>query len=155
MRLTLLKMKKKISLRSEAGMTLIEVLIASTILFIAIGTVAGIHRVLNHYQRISYVDYVLLLNQSSLFDSVDYSLQQNELEGIYSIGKNNITWKATLNKKAPIINSWDPEVSVDGAFTHYGKISLYDVNYHLDSHPDIIFKVTKFVVEPSEKITGI
>lgn len=128
-------------------MTLIEVMIASVILFTAIGTVSGVHRVLNHYQRQNLADYVLLLNQQSFFDYLPYSLDQNTFSGNYDIGDYQLIWKAKLAKRAPVINTFDPELSEGGQYSVRGNISLYTVSYHLKQYPEKSFEITQLITE--------
>lgn len=128
-------------------MTLIEVLIASVILFIAIGTVSGVHKVLNYYQRINMLDYALLLNQSSFFDYLSYSLEQNTLSGSYQIGGYLLVWQANLVSAAPVIKSFDPELGNETGFKNTGNVFLYSVAYYFEQYPDKKFEVTQLVVK--------
>ena len=142
------------SLKSQHGMTLIEVLIASVILFIAIGTVSGIHRILNHYQALNEADYELLLNQSSFFDYLSYSLENNIKSGTYDIGKNKLVWVSKLKQKAPVVKSFDVELGLDNGFSNYGHTYLYDINYHFEQYPEKTFEVTKLVIENGPRSEG-
>ena len=142
----------------QSGMTLIEVLIASVILFVAIGTTAGVHRLLNHYQRLNQVDYALLLNQASFFDYLSYELDQQNYSGTYKLGKYLLIWKATLNNKGDVIKSWDPELAstenIDSGYSHYGRVALYDVSYYVQNYPGKSFDITQLVIV-SENTTGL
>jgi Tfp pilus assembly protein PilV len=131
----------------QDGMTLIEVMIAAVILFAAIGTVSGVHRVLNHYQRQNIADYALLLNQQSFFDYLSYSLTQKVTSGNYNIGDYQLVWQATLAKTAPVISTFDPELGEGGQYSARGNISLYSVSYHLNQYPDKSFDVTLLTTE--------
>ena len=128
----------------QRGMTLIEVLIASVILFIAIGTIAGIHRVLNHYQRLNLADYALVINQSSFFDYLSYSLDQNITAGEYNLGQYKLIWQATLNNKGAAVSSYN--IDLNDPYQTLGELILYDVTYFLDKYPDKRFEVTKLVI---------
>lgn len=130
-------------------MTLIEVLIASVILFIAIGAIAGVHRVLNHYQRLNLVDYAMILNQSSFFDYISYSLNRNITSGSYKMGQYNVSWTASLNKKSKVIGSYDPELGKDIGFAQSGVISMYDVSYTFINFPGKKFEISQLVTKPS------
>lgn len=136
----------------QTGMTLIEVLIASLILFIAIGTIAGVHRVLNHYQRLSQADYALLLNQQSFFDYLSYALEQKIYSGNYEIGEFSLTWSATLNKREKVLKSWEPEFGEESNYSYYGSVALYDVSYFLENYSGKLFEVTQLVIE-AEKVS--
>lgn len=131
----------------QSGMTLIEVMIASVILFTAIGTVSGVHRVLNHYQRQNLADYALLLNQQSFFDYLSYSLDQKIVSGDYDIGNYQLIWEAKLTKRAPVISSFDPEQQADGQYSVRGNISLYNVSYHFKQYPEKSFEITQLTTE--------
>lgn len=131
----------------NSGMTLIEVMIASVILFAAIGTVSGVHRVLNHYQRQNLADYALLLNQSSFFDYLSYSLDQKIVSGSYDIGKYQLIWQAKLTKRSPVISTFDPELEVGSQFSNRGYISLYKISYHLKQYPEKAFEITQLTTE--------
>ncbi|WP_435235723.1 type IV pilus modification PilV family protein [Psychromonas sp. PT13] len=134
----------------QSGMTLIEVLIASVILFVAIGTTAGVHRVLNHYQRLNQVDYALLLNQQSFFDYLFYELEQGNYSGDYKLGEYSLIWEAQLNKRKQVVETWDPELSgsIDSGYSYSNYVALYDVEYHVQNYPGKTFEITQLVVEP-------
>lgn len=139
--------KRYKTLNKTSGMTLIEVMIASVILFAAIGTVSGVHRVLNHYQRQNIADYALLLNQQSFFDYLSYSLDQKIVSGSYDIGDYQLLWEAKLDKRAPVIGSFDPELPEGSEFSARGNISLYKISYHLKQHPEKSFEITQLITE--------
>ncbi len=141
-------------LSKSSGMTLIEVMIASVILFAAIGTVSGVHRVLNHYQRQNLADYALLLNQQSFFDYLSYSLDQKILSGSYDINDYQLVWQASLQKRAPVIRSFDPESSAGSQFSNSGNILLYNVSYHLKNYPGKSFEIILFTTEQTKAATG-
>ena len=141
-----MKFKYKVQYK-HSGMTLIEVMIASVILFAAIGTVSGVHRVLNHYQRQNLADYALLLNQQSFFDYLSYSLDQKTISGSYDIGNYQLIWKAKLTKQAPVISTFDIEQSVGEQYLNRGSISLYTVSYHLKQYPEKSFEISQLTTE--------
>ncbi|MBU2869356.1 prepilin-type N-terminal cleavage/methylation domain-containing protein [Colwellia sp. E2M01] len=143
------KMKHK-----STGMTLIEVLIASVILFAAIGTISGIHRVLNHYQRQNLADYALLLNQQSFFDYLSYSLGQKIVSGTYNINEYQLVWQAKLKDRAPVISQFDPDGLAESAFSERGHITLYQITYHLNKYPEKSFEITLFTTEDIQASTG-
>lgn len=130
-----------------AGMTLIEVMIASVILFAAIGTVSGVHRVLNHYQRQNLADYALLLNQQSFFDYLNYSLSAKITSGNYDMGEYQLVWQADLEKNSPVISSFDPELIEGSQFANRGSVSLYKVSYYLKQYPEKSFEVSQITTE--------
>lgn len=134
-------------LYKQTGMTLIEVMIASVILFAAIGSVSGVHRLLNHYQRLNMADYVLLLNQQSFFDYLSYSLNHNEMSGVYIAGDYELVWVANLDKRSPVIKSFDPELPSDNQYSNLGYASLYNVSYHLKQYPEKHFEITQLITE--------
>tara|TARA_R110000737_G_scaffold344605_1_gene371923 strand:+ start:457 stop:891 length:435 start_codon:yes stop_codon:yes gene_type:complete len=136
-----------IKYKKQFGMTLIEVLIASVILFAAIGTVSGVHRILNHYQRLNMVDYALLLNQQSFFDYLSYALDQNITSGDYSIGQFHLIWSAKLQREAGVVRSFDPELDDESGYSNFGRLSLYDITYHFKQYPEKKFDVTQMAIE--------
>jgi len=136
----------------QVGMTLIEVMIASVILFIAIGTVSGVHRVLNHYQRLNMADYALLLNQQSFFDYLAYSLDQQIIEGTYDIGDYQLIWLAKLKQRSPVIKGFDPELPGDDKYSSFGHVSLYNISYHLKQYPEKKFEITQLIAEKATAI---
>jgi len=133
-------------IKKQSGMTLIEVLIASVILFVAIGTVSGVHRVLNHYQRINMADYALLLNQQSFFDYLSYALEQKITSGTYDIGDYQLIWQAKLNDKKPVLKSYDPESGSGSGYSNLGHVSLFDISYYLKQYPEKKFEITQLVI---------
>jgi hypothetical protein len=141
--------------KKQLGMTLIEVLISSVILFVAIGTVSGVHRVLNHYQRLNIADYALLLSQQSFFDYLSYSLDQKITSGTYDIGEYQLIWQSKLNKKAPVIKAFDPELGIEDGYSNYGHISLHDISFHLRQYPHKKFEVTKLVITTPPQTAGL
>ncbi|MCJ8321000.1 MAG: hypothetical protein MJK12_15280 [Colwellia sp.] len=136
------------------GMTLIEVMIASVILFAAIGTVSGVHRVLNHYQRQNLADYALLLNQQSFFDYLSYSLDQKIVSGSYDMVDYQLIWQAKLAKQAPVIGTFDPDRPAGGQYSSRGKISIYNVSYHLKQHPEKTFEINLLTTEAAPATAG-
>lgn len=140
------KSKYKIAYKNS-GMTLIEVMIASVILFAAIGTVSGVHRVLNHYQRQNLADYALLLNQQSFFDYLSYSLDQKVVSGSYAIGDYELVWEAKLTQSAPVISTFDPELPAGGQYSTRGNISLYNISYYLKQYPEKSFEISQLATE--------
>jgi hypothetical protein len=134
--------------KKQTGMTLIEVLISSVILFVAIGTVSGVHRVLNHYQRLNMADYALLLNQQSFFDYTSYALEQKITSGTYEIGDYQLIWQAKLNNRKPVLKSFDPELGADNGYSNVGHVSLFDISFHLELYPEKKFEITQLVIEP-------
>jgi len=140
--------------KKQLGMTLIEVLIASVILFVAIGTVSGVHRVLNHYQRLNMADYALLLSQQSFFDYLSYALDQKKTSGTYDIGEYQLIWQSRLNKKAPVVKGFDPELGLENGYSNFGHVSLHDISYHLKQYPEKKFEITKLVIKPGQQSAG-
>ncbi|GHE80629.1 prepilin-type N-terminal cleavage/methylation domain-containing protein [Thalassotalea profundi] len=136
------------------GMTLIEVLVASIILFIAIGTVSGVQRVLTHYQQLNQLDYVLLLNQQSFFDYIEYSLEQKIYSGEYKIGEYVIAWQSTLEQESAVINSFDPELDANNQYASSSTIKLLSVNYYFMSLPDKTFEIKQVVTENIQATAG-
>lgn len=140
-------MKQPKTRAQYSGMTLIEVMIASVILFAAIGTVSGVHRVLNHYQRHNLADYALVLNQQSFFDYISYSLDQKVFSGQYDMGHYQLIWQAKLTKQAPVISTFDPELPAENQYSQRGKISLYNVSYYLKQYPEKSFEISQLTTE--------
>lgn len=135
-------------------MTLIEVLIASIILFIAIGTVSGVQRVLTHYQQLNQLDYVLLLNQQSFFDYIEYSLEQGTYSGEYYIGDYKLVWQGDLEQEGAVINSFDPELDANRKYASSGMMKLINVNYYFKRLPDKTFEIKKVITENTQTATG-
>ncbi|XPF96141.1 prepilin-type N-terminal cleavage/methylation domain-containing protein [Colwellia sp. RE-S-Sl-9] len=141
-------------LKINSGMTLIEVMIASVILFAAIGTVSGVHRTLNHYQRQNLADYALLLNEQFFFDYLSYSLDQKIFSGNFEISDYQLIWEAKLIKEAPVISSFDPELNSAEQYLAFNNISLYRVSYHLKQYPEKSFEITQLTVDATAASTG-
>ena len=136
-------------------MTLIEVLIASIILFIAIGTVSGVQRVITHYQQLNQLDYVLLLNQQSFFDYIEYSLEQDIYSGEYDIGEYVLAWQSNLEQESAVLNSFDPELDVNNQYSSAGTMKLISINYYFMRLPDKTFEIKKVITEDIQAATGL
>lgn len=141
--------------KRSLGMTLIEVMIASVILFAAIGVVSGVHRVLNHYQRQNIADYALLLNQQSFFDYVSYSLDQGIVSGEYEINNFQLVWQADIKKSGPVIERFEPDLPAGSQFSSYSNMLLYKVNYYLKQYPEKSFEIILFTVDNPEASKGL
>ena len=141
--------------KQQSGMTLIEVLIASVILFVAIGTVAGVHRFLLHYQKLNELDYVLIHNQASFIDYVTYSLENDVLQGEFAAGEHVINWDSRLVKQGDAVGSFDPELSDQAAYSMLGSVYLYNVNFSFERNPEKSFDVKILVKKPAERIPGL
>lgn len=137
--------------KKQLGMTLIEVLIASLVLFIAIGTISGVYRTLNHYQRLSLVDYALMLNQRSFVDYLSYAIGEKQYSGTYEAGQYEIVWEAELIQNGGVINGWNPETASSSSFSAQGVVSLFNVTFHFESFSGKRFEITHLVVNEETK----
>lgn len=138
----------------QKGMTLIEVMIASVILFIAIGTISGAHVILNHYQRLAQADYAVILNQHSLVDYFQYQLEQGVLSGEYRSGNYLYKWNAEVDAESGALSTWDPESGGQGGYNYFGKLTLYRIEFFSESSSQKKHVVKLLVTAPGETLSG-
>lgn len=133
-------MTMKLSKYSQ-GMTLIEVLIASIILFIAVSAMSYVSRAttlhdmrLNkHINRAMLAEYIL--------DEVAYKFQyENVSSGNYVINGTDYKWKVTiLDEKAPVRSVSEGQQSQNDPKS--GKVILYEISVTKPEQGDIILSV--------------
>lgn len=140
MLLSLVKAKLTVKkLKYSQGMTLIEVLIASVILFIAVSAMSFVARssALHEKRLISGIDRAMLAE--FIRDEVSYQYQyEDQSQGTYKIGSNEFAWNVkVLESKLPMrfISS---ESSGPSANEQEGLIVLYEVTVTLVSEDEKI-----------------
>lgn len=118
-------------LKYSQGMTLIEVLIASVILFIAVSAMSFVARSSTLHERrlINNIDRAMLAE--FIKDEVSYKYQyENTSEGTYKIGINEFKWSVKASEsKLPMrfISSESPSTADPSVNERDGNIVLYEV----------------------------
>ncbi|NHH89255.1 hypothetical protein IMPJCBKJ_01839 [Pseudoalteromonas sp. MB47] len=133
-------MKMKL-LKYNRGMTLIEVLIASVILFIAISAMSYVTRSTSlHEMRLSrHIDRALL--GEFVKDYVAYQYQYNDSEtGSYTINNSEFTWQVTVLDEKPPLRSISNEIS-DSDNQNTGNLILYEIQVKVKNEEKVILRV--------------
>lgn len=111
-------------------MTLIEVLVASVILFMSIAAVSMISQTNSLYkQRLNEIVFDSFVIDSIL-DEVSYSLEYTEdTKGSIAIGNGFYTWEASLLAKKAVVSSLEPDavdvITGRGFLLHYRVVLQY------------------------------
>lgn len=116
-------------MKHQAGLTLIEVLIASLILFMSLAVVSAIFRQnLDTQQRA-----LLYLTHSERFPNlltqIRFRLESGERSGQIAVGEQTYSWQATELKQAAAVGVADPETMVitsDGSRMVMWEIELLE-----------------------------
>ncbi|KXI28151.1 PilW family protein [Paraglaciecola hydrolytica] len=97
---------------NHKGMTLIEVLIASTILFMVISAVTMIVRTNVLYQQRLEIQLDDSYSMDSVLDEINYYLEYtDQVTGTALIGRNSYEWSAEMLEKKPVVSSLDASVA--------------------------------------------
>ncbi|MFN4055643.1 MAG: type II secretion system protein [Alishewanella aestuarii] len=96
-------------MKRSRGLTLIEVLVASVILFSALGLVATVFQYNLHSQSRLLRQLEQIENFASLKAQIHYSLSKGERQGTVSLGDVELSWQATAIRAAAPITSYDFE----------------------------------------------
>lgn len=120
-------------LKYSQGMTLIEVLIASVILFIAVSVMSFVARSSSLHEKrlIDNIDYAILAE--FIKDEVSYQYQyENKSQGSYKVGASEYQWRAeVVEAKAPIryiSSEFSGESNPQG-----GELVLYEIKVSLNT----------------------
>lgn len=106
-------------------MTLIEVLIASIILFMALGLVGVVYQQNFDTQRRAQQYLKEARVVQSLMAAIRFSLEQGLVEGKLKMVGMSFQWKATLIEAKPEINSISPETGLPES--GIGKLNLFNI----------------------------
>ncbi|WP_110456323.1 PulJ/GspJ family protein [Shewanella algidipiscicola] len=106
-------------------MTLIEVLIASIILFMALGLVGVVYQQNFDTQRRTQQYLKEARVMQSLMAAIRFALQQGESEGKLNMVGMPYSWKAKLIEAKPEINSVSPETGLPESGS--GKLHLFSI----------------------------
>lgn len=128
-------------MKKQNGLTLIEVLIASLLLFISLGVVATVFQqsFITQAQAEKYVNQ--LADYSSLLAEIRFRLEQQELAGSISTPAGEYKWRAVAEKKGQELASISLEnfEAAGGA----GQLVLYRVE--VEYNESILFEVKQAV----------
>jgi len=106
-------------------MTLIEVLIASIILFMVLGLVGVVYQQNYDTQRRTQQYLKEARAVQSLMAAIRFALQQGEVAGKLKMIGMSYQWKATLIEAKPEINSISPETGLPE--NGIGKLNLFNI----------------------------
>lgn len=115
----------------QHGLTLIEVLVASVILFMALGVAAVIfqHHSLAQLQASRYLTLAEL--NPSVMATVEFELNQGQTEGEFQLGQHEFSWRTSSSHTKHIIGSFDE--GSGGFSTNAGQVALHDVEVKHES----------------------
>ncbi|MDP5134929.1 type II secretion system protein [Rheinheimera baltica] len=122
----------------QAGLTLIEVLIASMILFMALGLIGTIFQQSFNTQRQAQKYISVAKDYSNLQSRIRYELSAGEATGQILIGTTVYTWKATLIEKAPERTNQSPEMSENDVV--FGMLHLFLINVSVEANSSLNFE---------------
>lgn len=116
-------------MKQQAGLTLIEVLIASLILFMSLAVVSAIFR-----QNLDTQQRALMYLKHSeqfpnLLSQIRFRMESGERSGQIMLGDSSYTWQATQLKEATAVGVADPETMVltsDGSKLVMWEIELLE-----------------------------
>ena len=128
-------------MKRQNGLTLIEVLIASLLLFMSLGVVATVFQqsFMTQAQAEKYVNQ--LADYSSLVAEIRFRLEQQELEGTITTSTGQYSWRAVVEKKGQELSS----ISLENfeAAGGVGQLVLYRVE--VEFNESILFEVKQAV----------
>lgn len=118
----------------QKGLTLIEVLIASMILFMAIGLAASVFQQNLLLQRkvLNQLEQTQL--QQVVTRNVLFQLEQKKLSGKEVVNLVEINWKADVEKKAAFIDSYSFDTEKYSA--DLGHVTVYIITLTSEHWPD-------------------
>lgn len=118
----------------QKGLTLIEVLIASMILFMAIGLAASVFQQNLLLQRkvLNQLEQTQL--QQVVTRNVLFQLEQKKLSGKEVVNLVEINWTAEIEKKAAFIDSYSFDTEKYSA--DLGHVTVYIITLTSDHWPD-------------------
>lgn len=112
-------------MNKQHGLTLIEVLIASIILFMTLGLVAVVFQQ-NFATQIQAGKYITsLADYNSLQAQIRFELEQGHVKGSITTANTNYSWEAKKLKQAPELLGFSPETG--NAETAIGVLTLFNV----------------------------
>lgn len=118
-------------MKKHNGLTLIEVLIASIILFMTLGLVAVVFQQ-NFATQMQSVKYInSLADYNSVQANIRFELEQGKVKGNISTVNNQYSWQAEVLNKAPELLGYSPETGA--AETANGVLVLFNVTITSDS----------------------
>lgn len=127
-------------MKKQYGLTLIEVLIASIILFMTLGLVAVVFQQ-NFATQIQAGKYIASLSDySSLQAQIRYELEQGRFKGSVTTATAQYNWEAKKLKQAPEILGFSPETG--NAETAIGVLTLFNVIVSTDTALTYEFRQT-------------
>lgn len=127
-------------MKTQHGLTLIEVLIASIILFMTLGLVAVVFQQ-NFATQIQATKYITSLSEySSVQAQIRYELEQGRYKGNISTMASQYNWEAKKLKQAPELLGFSPETG--NAETAIGVLTLFNVVVSTDSALTYEFRQT-------------
>lgn len=122
-------------------MTLIEVLIASIILFIAVSSLSFVTRTssLHDLRLDKTIDRALLAE--FIKDEVAYQFQyENNRKGVYQINNQKYNWQVTVLSEREPLRAISTESS-NGNQINAGLVILYEINITMDNMDKTILSV--------------
>ncbi len=122
-----MELKRGKKLRYSKGMTLIEVLIASIILFIAVSAISFVSRAsMLHEQKLkNNISRGILAEHIKDFVSYKYQYE-NVAQGSYKLGTNEYKWNLEVIESKPVVRVISSEMTQD-AGKKEDNLVLYEV----------------------------
>ncbi|WNO61662.1 prepilin-type N-terminal cleavage/methylation domain-containing protein [Rheinheimera sp. MMS21-TC3] len=127
-------------MKKHYGLTLIEVLIASIILFMTLGLVAVVFQQ-NFATQLQSVKYInSLADYNTIQANIRYELEQKKVKGDITTVNNKYSWKAEVISAAPEIRGFSPETGAKE--TGAGFLVLYNITISSESAITYDFRQT-------------
>ncbi|HAG40753.1 MULTISPECIES: prepilin-type N-terminal cleavage/methylation domain-containing protein [Pseudoalteromonas] len=135
-----MELKREKKLRYSKGMTLIEVLIASIILFIAVSAISFVSRAsMLHEQKLkNNISRGLLAEHIKDFVSYKYQYE-NITQGSYKIGSNEYKWHVEVIESKPVVRFISSETTQD-TDKKDDNLELYEVTVSQKSQEKTILR---------------
>ncbi len=118
----------------QKGMTLIEVLIASMILFMALGLSASVFKQSSLLQEKVLSQVIQQRTQSAAMPRIKFAIEDGRREGAFNLLEHSLRWRVIESKSSKFVNSYNYE---HGELSYgKGQVSLVTIEMKYDKWPN-------------------